>query len=151
MPCLWLQHNKRQIFLNVAILRPDDLLAEARGLAASAPNTFSALLDTGATCTCITKRVAESVGLLPIGKVPIHGVSGLSYHNNYLFCVGFPVSRQDYADPRQQVMETHIADVQVQGAELVIPGGEFDVLLGMDILSTGSLAVEGSGTFSFSF
>jgi Aspartyl protease len=151
MPCMWLQHNKRQIFLDVAIIRPDDLHAGAGTLTASAPKSFKALLDTGATATCITKNVADLVGLLPIGKVPIHGVSGLSYHNNYLFYVGFQVARNDFADLPGQVMETHVADVYVQGAELIIPGGEFDVLLGMDILSTGSLAVEGSGTFSFSF
>jgi hypothetical protein len=39
----------------------------------------------------------------------------------------------------------------IQGAELAIGQGGFDVLLGMDVIGMGSLAVEGSGTYSFSF
>ena len=52
-------------------------------------HVFRALIDTGAQSTCITSTAAEKVGLVPIGKVPILGVSGLQYHNNYLFKVGF--------------------------------------------------------------
>jgi predicted aspartyl protease len=112
---------------------------------------FKALVDTGATSTCITQRVASEVGLLPVGKVPIMGVSGQSYHNNYLFHVGFTISLENPENTNELQVEAHISAAQIQGAELVIPGGEFDVLLGMDILSTGSLAMEGGGTFSFSF
>jgi hypothetical protein len=39
----------------------------------------------------------------------------------------------------------------IHGGEITSTGGQFDVLLGMDVISTGSLAVEGIGTFSFSF
>jgi hypothetical protein len=39
----------------------------------------------------------------------------------------------------------------IQGVELAIGPGGFDVLLGMDVIGMGSLAVEGSGTYSFSF
>jgi hypothetical protein len=44
----------------------------------------------------------------------------------------------------------HINPVPVYGGELPVGAG-FDVLLGMDILSSGSLKIEGSGHYSFSF
>jgi hypothetical protein len=39
----------------------------------------------------------------------------------------------------------------IQGAELGFEGRGFDALLGMDVIATDSLAIEGIGTFSFSF
>ena len=110
---------------------------------------FRALVDTGAQSTCLTQAVAAAAGLKPIGKVPIQGVGGLHYHNNYLFHIGFVLADQG----RNGAVEggrLFLLDTPIQGAEFA-SGGGFDVLLGMDIIGIGSLSVEGSGTFSFCF
>jgi hypothetical protein len=111
---------------------------------------FSALLDTGAQSTCITRSAAERVGLMPIGKVPIRGVSGLQYHNNYLFKVGFAfgtvAETHGVHDPK-----VHVFAKPIEGAELNFSSSKFDVLLGMDIISMGSLKIDGDGSFSFCF
>jgi hypothetical protein len=52
---------------------------------------FKALVDTGATGSCITPQTATKMGLAPIGKALVHGVSDAKYHNNYLFHIGFMV------------------------------------------------------------
>jgi hypothetical protein len=112
---------------------------------------FTALIDTGAQSTCISPRVATTIGLLPLGKTQIFGVSGVSYHNYYLFQIGFPLAAVA-AGAQQLQASVAIFGTPIQGAELALPGqGRFDVLLGMDVIGEGSLAVEGSGTFSFSF
>ncbi len=103
----------------------------------------------------ITPNVANTVGLMPIGKVPLMGIGGaVTYHNGYLFHVAFtiPIAAPLPASSvpaRQQVMIFVQAQV-IHGGELTSAAG-FDVLLGMDILSTGALHIEGNGTFSFSF
>lgn len=154
MPCIWGQHNKHQLFINTAIFpvgKTSPIFSQQR--ADEGPynvNLFSDLVDTGATTTCISKKVADAVGLTPIGKVPVCGVSGTQYHNNYLFHVGFvfgpPV-------PPKQVFQGQVImlNKQIAGAELIVPEDGFQILLGMDILGEGSLAVEGCGTFSFCF
>ncbi len=151
MPCIWGKHNGSQVFLNVAIFE-DSIVDQLSGTPAKRPFTlhvFSGLVDTGAQATCITNSAAEKVGLTPIGKVPIMGVSGLSYHNNYLFKVGFAFGQQGATEVT--AASVHIFDAQIQGAELNIDSSNFDVLLGMDIISSGSLKIDGDGSFSFSF
>lgn len=88
MPCIWGNHNNSQIFLEVAVF-PVDFDRQTAPVKQQ-PGIFKALLDTGAQSTCITSDVAGKVGLEPIGKVPVSSVSGIQYHNNYLFKIGFP-------------------------------------------------------------
>ena len=40
---------------------------------------------------------------------------------------------------------------KLEGIELKSPSKDFQLLLGMDIISIGSLKIEGNGTFSFSY
>jgi hypothetical protein len=82
----------------------------------------------------------------------VFGVSGSQQHNYYTFHVGFVVGNLTPV-PNQQAAQGRIdvfAD-PIQGAELALGQGGFEVLLGMDVIGKGSLSVEGSGTFSFSF
>ena len=149
MPCIRGRHNNSQVFLNVAIFE-DGILDRLGPDQSITMHVFRALIDTGAQSTCVTQAVAEQVGLTPIGKVPIRGVSGLSYHNNYLFKVGFAfgaAGEQNVVTPSH----VHIVDQIIQGAELNIRSDRFDVLLGMDIIGSGSLKIDGDGSFSYSF
>ena len=151
MPCIWGKHNGSQVFLNVAVFE-DNIVDKLSGNPTERPfslHVFSGLVDTGAQATCITSAAAEKVGLTPIGKVPIMGVSGLSYHNNYLFKIGFALGQLGAAEIA--AASVHIFDNPIQGAELNIGSSNFDVLLGMDIISSGSLKIDGDGSFSFSF
>jgi predicted aspartyl protease len=112
---------------------------------------FIALVDTGAQKTMISSRVVNTLGLQPHGKIPVQGVGHtVTYHNGYLFHVAFtlPIVSQGQIVPNQLLVFSHPS--VIYGAELTATMG-FDVLLGMDILSSGSLKVEGSGHFSFSF
>jgi hypothetical protein len=156
MPIAWGRHDRRQIFLNVAIV--DAAAAQlATQTGAVIPNLhmFKALVDTGASGTCITPQTAATVGLSPIGKAPVQGVGGIKYHNNYLFHLGFTVAIPQpvpppIGTPAIITGELHLLPGPIQGAE-IDSGGMFDVLMGMDIISMGSLKVEGDGTFSWAW
>ena len=148
MPCIWGQHDNSKIFLKVAIL-PD---GSSRGKTnPTQARFFKALVDTGAESTCITKAAAEQVGLSPIGRIPVQGVSGVQTHNNYRFQVGFPLGRTINKDGKDILGTLCMFHQDIEGSEFDSGVNDFDVLLGMNILSIGSLKVEGNGTFSFSF
>ena len=154
MPCIWLPHNKSQVFMDVMIASTQAIEAAKKGK--PNPNDikfYKALVDTGAQGTSITKKVADELGLPPIGKRKIMGVSGARDHNFYLFYVGFVLPDSSKANAGNNVIKgkVEIHNRAIEGAELIIPNSNFDVLLGMDILSIGSLAIEGNGTFSFSY
>jgi hypothetical protein len=156
MPCIWGTHNKSQIFLTVAIVPTSWVVGgQIMQPAGSTFNVFQALVDTGASSTAISAKVAAAVGLQPVGKMRVFGVAGSQYHNFYTFHVGFLVGAITPATGAGQSQhfqgQVAVFNDVIQGAELALGQGGFEVLLGMDILGKGSLAVEGSGTFSFSF
>ncbi len=149
MPSIRGKHDGSQILLNVAIFDVD-ILDRAKNTDSFGVNVFTALVDTGAQRTCITERAARAVGLSPIGKVPIRGVSGLNYHNNYLFRVGFAFSSAE-EQSTAQLSRVHLVDQVIEGAELSLGNSRFDVLLGMDVISIGTLTISRDKTFIFAF
>jgi Aspartyl protease len=159
MPCVWGVHNRSQIFLDVGIIDAGTAATVTPGPYAPVihnPPVFRALVDTGAEVTMISPNVASTVGLTPIGQIPIQGVGHtMTYHNAYLFHVAFvvPLAQMGPLIPAGGGVDTMIfmQPGPVYGGEITSSGDHFDVLLGMDVISTGSLAVEGNGTFSFSF
>lgn len=94
----------------------------------------------------VSTRLAREIGLRPIGKVPVLGIGGLSYHFSYAFSVGFHVPGNGVIAAADYMLENAI-----EGGGFDAVGAPFDVLLGMDIVGLGSLSVEGNGTFSFCF
>lgn len=109
-----------------------------------------ALVDTGAQNTSITPHAAEALGLEPIGSVRVHGVGGSKLHLSYLFKIGLvDLQRNElgYESPH-----IHMIDREITGAEFDCgPDAAFDVLLGMDLLSIGTLTIANTGKFRFSF
>lgn len=100
-------------------------------------HTDKAQWDTGATRTCISKKVVQELGLVPIGLENIRTPSGCKTVNKYLVDI---VLRNDVT----------VTDVQVFDSEIGNQG--IDVLIGMDIISLGDFAVSNyNGKTQFSF
>jgi len=102
----------------------------------------------------ISTNVINQLGLLPVGKILISGVGPTAhYHNGYLFAVAFVspvITPGQVIVPGTPIPALVNAVGPVYGAEISSTGGLFDVLLGMDILATGTLIV-GPNIFSFSY
>ncbi len=86
-----------------------------------------AVWDTGATGTVITKSVAESLGLKPIGVTEVFHAQGKSLTNEYLVNVALPNG-------------VVIGGVRVTEGVLA----ECEVLIGMDVIGMGDFAVTNS-------
>ena len=160
MPVVWGNHNNSDIYLNVGILDAStfSLAGPISATPIAAPTMFRALIDTGAQKTMISPNVINTLNLPPLGKILIGGVGPQAhYHNAYLFYVAFVMAvlqpGQTTIMPGQQMTAVvNISGNPIYGAEIpaAATGGQFDVLLGMDILSTGCLVV-GSGIYSFAW
>lgn len=97
--------------------------------------TFVGLWDTGATNSGITENVAKTLGLVSAGKTKVHGIGGLVEVPYYIVEIILPGNMRFV----RIVTECKSA-------------GDWDVLVGMDIMSNGDLAVSnynGMTTFSF--
>ncbi len=85
-----------------------------------------AIWDTGATASVITAKVASELGLIPIGKTNVRGANITKISNVYLVNI--------YLPNRVQVVGVRVTEID----EIT---GNFDVLIGMDIITLGDFAV----------
>jgi hypothetical protein len=152
MPDIVGQHNCVQVITPVVILPVEsfeDSLDPQRLNRVANFQVLQALIDTGADVTSITEKAAKKLKLQPSGIVGVQGFGGPKYHNSYIFKIGFVDLRQDelgYQNP-----EFHLIDKEIEGPEFDCGDADFDVLLGMDILSIGTLTVTHTGNFKFSY
>jgi len=99
------------------------------------PKKFQAIWDTGATHTAITQKVVQDCNLQPTGMTTVHTAGGEANSPTYLVSIWLP---NKICIPQLRVTEANI-----RGA---------DVLIGMDIVSQGDLAIstkEGKTNLSF--
>lgn len=103
----------------------------------------------------VSADVVSAVGLNPIGKIPLQSIGPeITYHDGYLFHVAFTFQLPPgivAPPPGSAQTHTFVYGLPIYGAELGGSVTSFDVLLGMDIVGTGSLKVDGDGSFSFCF
>jgi hypothetical protein len=116
---------------------------------------FNALIDTGATSTMITKRAVAFLGLQPATKLPYRNKDGLIWTTAYLFHVVFygktvAMPGDSEEDGESLVSQTHVCTKVITGGEIE-DQDYFDVLLGMDVITTGNLEIKVDGTFGFAF
>ncbi len=97
---------------------------------------FVAIWDTGATASVITQKVIDELGLATFGIATVNGVHGSNETTRHVVGITLPNG-------------VSFAPVEVTCGVL----GDFDVLIGMDIIATGSFAVtnlNGKTTMTFS-
>lgn len=98
------------------------------------PIVVKAIWDTGAYGSVISPRVAEELGLLPVGVKPIQTANGT--YEAYAYVV-------DVMLPNKLV----IRGVEVSESDLKV----CDALIGMDIISMGDMKITNKPTTKFMF
>jgi predicted aspartyl protease len=109
---------------------------------------YMGLIDTGASCTCISPKIVQNLGLQPTGKQQLSHAQGSTATNTYQFQVAFIIPQ---GQAPTGVMQAQALPIAINGLEFVPPqGAVFDLLLGRDILSKSvfSMTFNGWGTLS---
>ena len=89
------------------------------------PNKFYALWDTGASGSVVSQKVVKDCNLKPTGMVKSLTANGIRHSNTYLVNTGLP-------------NKVAMAELRVTDGNLL---GNFDVLIGMDIIGRGDFAI----------
>ena len=112
----------------------------------------NALIDTGASITCITPQLAQMVGLPLIGKRNMGTASGTAPSNVYLADLAIPFGAIPAASPGQtvQAQVNAVTLPSIAVVEFQCPSPHFNMLLGRDILCTGIFTLGFDGRFTFS-
>jgi predicted aspartyl protease len=130
------------IFIGVGVCQPV-AIEEVQAQKIKVDN-YIAIWDTGATHSAITKKIADSLGLIPTGVREIRHANGKSAKNTYLVNIGLPNGLM-------------INNVRVTEVDLIPDGNIPDekqpqLLIGMDIIGMGDFSVtnfNGKTTVSF--
>lgn len=97
-----------------------------------------ALVDTGASMTSVSPRLAAGMALQPLGRTEIQGATGSTDVNTYYVDLFLSVGPQSLGVTNLEVCEFD-------------PGrAPFQVLIGRDIICRGVLTMDFSGRFTFS-
>ena len=119
----------------------------ARSVGSDDRESYRALIDTGATRTCISRQIVERHDLDFRTKVLVQGADSMPARRPaYAFSLGL------FCETTDRLGEATTLFVPPQ--ELIAPAflerAGFDVLIGMDFLSTGKLLIDRQ-EFSFEF
>jgi hypothetical protein len=130
MPELSFRHDRRQIIVPVAVISPDDV---TRIIVADG------LLDTGASASGISRRLADQLNLPMVGKRLIATPSGEHMSRFYETRLGF------FPDGTAPTGMPYVLDqgFTVLGMET---GSRFDILIGMDVLGWRDLTIRADAT-----
>jgi len=93
---------------------------------------FVAIWDTGATNSVISQKVIDDCGLKQIGLTQVQGVNSLTIEPTYLVSIRLP---------------NNVGYQEVQVTRGSMPGS--DVLIGMDIITTGDLVITNKDGFTW--
>lgn len=147
MPCLSIPYNPSVgPQLQLAVFPPGYNPPQApAGPNPTNVSLYTALVDTGASCTCVSAKVISDIGLMPSGKIPVGGVHGSQAANQYQFIAALIFGQMQA--PNGAVLANMHA-YTVLGVEFV-PNGNFDVLLGRDILCRGVFTMSWDGHATF--
>ena len=105
----------------------------------------TALWDTGATGTCVSDKLASKLCLESFGETIVQHAAGQSLMKTYLVDIILPLSSAKSSKPALTL-------VNVVATEF-LAGQDIDIIIGMDIISSGDFALThrgGNSTFSFS-
>ena len=103
-----------------------------------------ALLDTGSSVSGISRAIAQSLGLVGLGKRPLKSAQGEGQVERYAFRVGFRSDHDPAGTSFPFVLE------EVIGIELT-NAFEFNALIGMDILGQCDFLSQRNGRCSLQF
>lgn len=104
----------------------------------------TALLDTGAQSTCVTRSAVQAYGLIATGKKMMGNANSDEMHNTYAFRIAFCLSGEKDAERIWHI------DRDLAGADIKSHPA-FEILLGMDIIGMGDLTITRNGRFVFDF
>lgn len=102
--------------------------------------TFRALLDTGASISSISQKVVDTLALLPDGWTSVTGIHGSEETPTYTISLHVPIS--ELVDGGKAAL-TFSRGRNLDVALLAFQPDDFDVLLGMDILTGFHLTIFG--------
>ena len=134
MPKIHLNIVNNQMLTSVFVFKPSS--ADRQN-----PVRATALFDTGATGSCVTSRLVQELGLIPVSKSSVITANGIRACNNYKLKIGFPFPTPNNSYRVETPSEIIVSEID--------DNENWQMIVGMDIIQQGVLVVD-SGNYIFS-
>jgi len=124
------------IRVGIAVSEPRNNALISEGQSPPPPVLVRAVVDTGASCTCVDPAVIQKLRLTPSGTTPVHTPS----------TGGTPVSRNQFDVAIGIVMDAgqvHVSSLIIPVVESDLAGLGIQALLGRDVLDQGIFIYDG--------
>lgn len=110
---------------------------------------YGALIDTGATISGISQKIIDEVRLKFVGSKTVITAEGLTSLDVYFFSLALQLT--EIVDNENGFTEEAAYSSQlIKGIKIYAEKhSKYDVILGMDVISRGSLKLDPDGHFSF--
>lgn len=131
------KREKRRVLLPVLVLAPYPV-TDLTGIQATA------LVDTGSSISGVATRLADSLGLVRLGKRPLTSAQGEGQVERCAFRVGLRPN-DGVSPPAFPYVFDEVIGIELTNAF------EFDTLLGMDILGQCDFVMDRRGRCSLTF
>lgn len=125
--------------LNLGVAQGGAIAAATQSTGPATLQAFPALIDTGATFTCISPTIVQALQLQARGKRPMYSATQAVPVNVYLVDLILPFGATGLVLDNRQVMEFAPP-----------PNSPFQALLGRDVICGGVLTISFDGHFTFS-
>ena len=109
-----------------------------------------ALVDTGASATCVSRSVAAALGLEPAGKTDMQTAGGAVDVNVYDIKKAFLFGATP-DNPGQAVRHIQFIDDVIRAPEFDPGDNRYRALIGRDILRIGVLSLSFDGHYTFGY
>ncbi len=105
--------------------------------------TYTALLDTGATASWVSGRIVERFGLVRLGSKPVVVATEVRLRESYIFRLGLVGDEE--GDTALPFVFAETVGFKIDQAD------GFDVLLGMDVLAHTDFTMRRNGSWELVF
>ena len=137
MPCTSIQFNPAVgPLLTIGIALPGAFKTAETESQPATITPCQALVDTGASVTCISREIAQKIGLQPRGKLPMSSASETREMNSYLVDIAIT-----FGDPTAGVMSAVKHSMIVM--EFEANSQHYQALLGRDIIDQALFSIAG--------
>jgi hypothetical protein len=111
---------------------------------------YRALIDTGATITCLCQNVVKQERLKSYGMTQMFGANGPSIHLTYLVNIGVWCSELVDFEGNGEISRSLYQIPETIEAPIINPNQWFDVIIGTDILKNCEFHLKMGGEFTLS-
>lgn len=102
----------------------------------------------------VSTAVVRQLGLISVNRLAYESLDGSSWKPGHLFHMAFIAGVAHHLDivaDRSDPMDRLLVCRKVINGGEITTSPSFDVLIGMDVISTGTLTISNDGTFNFQF